>query len=279
MTSHDRNRRILSLVLALMACAVFASGCATSGGSPKDVADTSRPGKAAVGSDQAERRAAAHYNVGTGHMREGRIELAIRELRVSEEMNPKDKWTQLALADAYRRKGRSADAEQHLLKALAVDADFQQASLTLSAIYIQLERYGEAIALTEMLIDDPTFPLPWAALTNQGWAYYKLGQLVPATEALEMATEYHSGYWRPVLSLGIIEAARGNNERAIKRFERVVELGPGPLAQAEANYRLAEIFIAQGNRDRAVEYLTASAAQRPSGPWGKRSEEYLDRLR
>ncbi|MBW2243249.1 MAG: tetratricopeptide repeat protein [Deltaproteobacteria bacterium] len=277
--SHDRNRRILSWVLVLVASAAFLSGCATSGGGAKEPRYASPAGGEDLSPEQLARRASAHYNVGTGHLREGRVGLAIRELRIAEEMNPRDKWTQLALADAYRRKMRFADAEEHLLKGLAIDSDFQQASLTLSAIYIQLERYGEAIALTEMLVDDPTFPLPWAALTNQGWAYYKLGQLVPATEALEMATEYHSGYWRPVLSLGIIEAARGNSERAIKRFERVVELGPGPLAQAEANYRIAEIFIAQGNRGRAVEYLTASAAQRPSGTWGKRSEEYLDRLR
>ncbi|MCP3986989.1 MAG: tetratricopeptide repeat protein [bacterium] len=277
--SHDRNPRVPSLVIALMAISALSAGCATSGGSSSEPSRGSRAAEQAPTSAQKEQRAAAHYNVGTGHLREGRVAIAIRELRLSEEMNPRDKWTQLALADAYRRKGHYADAEKHLLKGLAVDPEFQQASLTLSAIYIQLERYGEAIALTEMLIDDPTFPLPWAALTNQGWAYYKLGQLAKATESLEMATEYHTGYWRPLLTLGIIEAARGNRERAIERFERVVELGPGPLAEAEANYRLAEIFIAQGNRDRAVEYLTASAAQRPSGPWGKRSEEYLDRLR
>lgn len=269
MTSNHRIRRVLPLAIAILG---LLAGCATSGGS-------SRGGGDSADSMKNDRRARSHYKIGSSHLQEGRVALAVRELRVAEELRPEDNWTQLALADAYRLKGRFADAERHLLKALARNPDFQQASLTLSAIYIQLERYGEAIALTEALVDDPTFPIPWAALTNQGWAYYMLGQLGPATEALEMATEYHNGYWRPVLSLGIIEAARGNGEDAIARFERVVELDPGPLAEAEANYRIAEIYIAQGNRDRAVEYLTVAAAQRPGGTWGKRSEEYLDRLR
>ncbi len=271
MTTNPRSShfRVLSLVAL-----VLLVGCATPGGSRSSRADTKLAEKMKI-----ERRAASHYNVGTGHLREGRVALAIRELRIAEELRPEDKWTQLALADSYRRKGLFADAERHLLKALAEAPNFQQAKLTLSAIYIELERYGEAIHMAESLVNDPTFPLPWAALTNQGWAYYKLGQLRRAMESLEMATEYHTGYWRPILNLGIIEAERGRHEKAIARFERVVELDPGPLAEAEANFRIAEIYIATGDRELALEYLTASAASKPSGPWGKRSEEYLDRLR
>ena len=236
MTSDHRIHRTLPLALALLG---LLGGCATSG----------PPSSSRAEADQADeqsdnRRAHSHYKMGSDHLRERRVAMAIRDLRIAEELAPEDKWTQLALADAYRRRARFADAELHLLKALRIDPGFQQASLTLSAIYIQLERYGEAIALTEKLADDPTFPIPWAALTNQGWAYYKLGQLKPAVEALELATEYESGYWRPVLTLGIIEAARGNREIAIARFERVVELAPGPLTEAEVNYRIAEIYEA-----------------------------------
>ena len=103
------------------------------------------------------------------------IKLAIRDLRASEELNPDDKWTQLTLAEAYRLKGMSAEAETHLNKALA--------------------------------------------------------------------------------------------------------LAPGPLATAEANYRIADVYVSLGNHKRAVEHLMAASSQRPSGPWGKRSEDYLRRLR
>jgi Tfp pilus assembly protein PilF len=225
-----------------------------------------------------ESRARAHQSVGATHLREGRVPLAIRELRASEELNPKDRWTQLTLAEAYRMKGLHADAERHLLKALAIDPKFQDARLTLSALYVQTNRYGEAIEQADLLIDDPTFPQPWTALTNKGFALMKLGRRAEAREALVEAVEYNERYWRALLDLCILDAEEGKRIDAIERFERVVALA-SPLGCAEANYRIAEIYISLGNREQAMEHLVAASSQRPSGPWGKRSEDYLKRLR
>ncbi len=258
------------LVLGLVLPALSA-GCASSGGQSR--AETQ------LETQQNQKRSASHYRMGSGYLREGNVAPAIRELRIAEGLNPGDKWTQLALAEAYRLKGLFELAAVHLRKALDVSPGFHQARLSLSAVSIELGHYAEAVQHTKMLVQDPTFPTPWAALTNQGWAYYKLGQLGPATEALELATQYHDGYWRAILNLGIIEAERGNRDVAMRRFERVLELQPGPLATAEANYRIAEIHVGLGNRGLALTHLTAVTSQRPNGPWGKRSEDYLDRLR
>ena len=54
---------------------------------------------------------------------------------------------------------------------------------------------------------------------------------------------------------------------------------PGPIAEAEAHYRMATIYISLGNRAKAVHHLTAATETRPSGEWGKRSADYLKRLR
>jgi type IV pilus assembly protein PilF len=224
-------------------------------------------------------RARAHQSVGATHLREGRIALAIRELRASEKLNPGDKWTQLTLAEAYRRRGLNEDAERHLRKALEIDPVFQDARLTLSGLYIQTERYAEAIAEAQILTDDPTFPHPWTALTNKGWALARLKRRGEAREALTTALEYNVRYWRAQLNLGILDSEEGKRIDAIERFERVLELAPGPLGTAEANYRIAEIYVSLGNREQALEHLVAATTQRPSGPWGKRSEDYLRRLR
>jgi len=226
-----------------------------------------------------ESRARAHQSVGTTHLREGRIALAIRELRAAEEMNPADPWIQLTLAEAYRLKGLTSEAETHLLKALAVEPGFQSAHLTLSGLYIQMERYEDSIRHAQLLIDDPTFPKPWEPLTNKGWALFKLDRHKEARAALELALEYHERYWRAQLNLGILDADEGRRLDAMERFDRVLGLGASPLARAEANFRLAEIYISLGNRDRAVQHLVAARAERPSGTWGKRSEDTLERLR
>ena len=262
-----RRWRLTAPVAALLAALALVGGCATSG----DVAQDRL-------SAADEARARAHQSVGANHLREGRVPLAIRELRASEELNPNDRWTQLTLAEAYRMKGLNADAERHLHKALEIDPKFQDARLTLSGLYIQTDRYREAIEEAQLLIDDPTFPQPWTALTNKGWALIRLERRAEAREALVAAIDYNERYWRAQLNLGILDAEEGKRNDAIERFERVIELA-GPLGSAEANFRIAEIYISLGNRKRALEHLVAASSQRPSGPWGKRSEDTLKRLR
>ena len=272
---------------ALIGFAVSAIGCATpvapgaEGALAADAANErpTRIRKPEPASQKDQVTARMHQSVGTRHLQDGKIALAIRELRAAEELNPADKWIQLTLAEAYRRRGLVEDAETHLLTSLAIDPEFQEARLTLSGLYVQAERYEEAIVQTEWLIEDPTFGQPWLALTNQGYAEAKLGRTADARKTLELATEYHDRYWRAYLNLAILDAEEGKGLDAIERLEYVASLEPGPLGTAEANYRIAEIYVSFGNRDQAITHFAAAASQRPSGIWGKRSEDYLKRLR
>ncbi len=224
-------------------------------------------------------RAKVHYDVGVERMAQGRTALALRELKRAQELDPSDAWIPLALAEGYRRKGRLEQAEQHLMRALELRPDFQSARLNLAALYVQLKRYEDAIPHASALTEDPTFPAPWRALTNLGWAQLQLGRRKEARRHLELAVEYHDGYWPALLDLGILEAEEGNRLAALQLFERVLEREPGPLAEAEVHFRMAEIFVSLGQRDRAIQHLTAVRERRPSGTWGKRSADYLKLLR
>ncbi len=258
-------RRVGLLGAILLCGALGLGGCAT-GGSEAERFD-------------GERRARAHYSVGVEHLREGRSALAIREFLAAESLQPDDPWIQLSLAEAFRLRGRDEDSEQRLRKALSMNPDLQPARLNLSALYVQTGRHELAIAETRRLLDDPTFPVPWKALANQGWAEYKLGRTGDARRSLELALEYHPEFWPAKLSLAVLDADQGRRLEAIQGLEQVLQEEPGPLAEAEANYRLAEIYISLGNRRKAVKHFTAARATEPSGEWGKRSAEYLERLR
>jgi len=142
-----------------------------------------------------------------------------------------------------------------------------------------LERYEEAADLCQGLVDEPTFPEPWAALANRGWAEFKLGRRAEGRRSLELAQEYRPNYWPAMLSLAVLESEEGRRMQAISLLQEVIELGPGPGVEAEANYRLAENYIALGKRDRAVGHLTTAVARAPDGEWARRSEAYLKLLR
>jgi tetratricopeptide (TPR) repeat protein len=132
---------------------------------------------------------------------------------------------------------------------------------------------------SQVLADDPTFPAPWRALTNLGWAQFKLGETVEARATLEDAHDLNRAYWPTLLDLGILEHQEGRRLEAIERFQQLLELRPGPSATAETNYRLAEIYISLGKRERAVGHLLVAVTKAPEGRWGKKSEEYLKLLR
>jgi Tfp pilus assembly protein PilF len=262
-SAHSVARLLVGSVMLLVVAATF--GCATT------------PDREAA--FQQDKKARTHYNAGIEYMRQGKLAMGIRELRTAMQISPRDPWIHWAIAEAYRQKDRPDDAEHHLRTALEIRPDFQQAKLNLSALYVELGRYQEAIALTDELLDDPTFPVPWKALTNRGWAEYRLGQSQNARESFLAALEYNESHWRSFLALGILDQEAGDRVGALEQFERVISLKPGSLAEAEANYRIGEIYVSLGNRERAVQHLTAATTKEPSGRWGKRSEDYLKRLR
>jgi type IV pilus assembly protein PilF len=256
--------RIAQALGALAVTLPLVAGCAT----------TSPEAKA-----EHERKARGHYEMAMTHLREGRTGIAITELQAARRLDPNDPWTELALGEAFRLKARNEDAERHLKRALDLRPDFHAARLNLAALYIGMSRYEETVELSQQLLDDPTFPGPWKALTNQGYAYYKLGRRAEARASLEKAVQYHDRYWPARLDLAILDADEGRQIEALEGLERVLAEKPGGLASAEAHYRMAVAYMSLGNRDKAVHHLSVAIETRPSGEWGKRSADYLKRLR
>jgi Tfp pilus assembly protein PilF len=225
------------------------------------------------------RRANSHFNLGLDYIRNNRMALAIRELLYAEELDPKNPRIHQALGDAFLMRGKPVEAEQHYLQTLELEPTLHEARLNLSSLYNQLDRYEESIVHTSLLADDATFSGPWRALANKGYAELQLGRIAEARNSFELGLEYSSDYWPALLYLGILEIEEGRQLEAIARFRQILELEPGLDVQAQTNYRIGEIYISQGKRQQAIGHLMAAVAQTPGGPWGVKSEEYLNLLR
>lgn len=237
---------------------------------------TSRP---KVDPNLARKQGASHFNLAADHSNNGRIELALRELLAAERLDPDNAQVQHALGIAYLRKGKRAEGEAHILRALAISPSYQDARYNLSTLYLSQGRYEECIQHSQILFDDPTFAQPWRALTNWGWAAYKQGDVDEARRHLEYARDYNHRYWPTLLNLGILEADAGNLSAAIENYNAMLELRPGPSAIAEASYRLGLIYLSMGRRSDAIGHLRTAVLKAPGDPWGKKSEAYLKRLR
>jgi type IV pilus assembly protein PilF len=228
--------------------------------------------------------ARAKRDLGVDYLSSGRTAMAIRELRASLELDSSDPDTHLWLGEAYRRKGQSEVAEGYLKEAIELSAERevtrteQEARLNLSALLSQMGRFEDALPQCEMLAKDPTVSTPWRPLTNCGYALLQLGRLEEAREHFEEALDYFPRYGPALLNLGILESQEGHRLAAIETLERALGSRLGARGRAEVNYRLGELYVALGRRDKAVEHFRAAAEKAPNLEWGAQSQAYLDLL-
>jgi len=265
MISRKQRKSVRRLLCGGMIALFAAPGCATNSRDP-EIANRLD-------------RAKSHFGIGIDHLENGRYAMGLQALIAAERLDPKNPRIQVGLAEAYMHKGKGAEAEAHLLRALEIHPDYHDARLNLSAFYLLLGRYSDAADHSRILAEDPTFPGVWRAFTNLALAEFRQEDYAGAREHLELAVVFNPKYWRALLILGILESHEGRSREAISCFEQMLEQKPAPSARAEANYHLAEIYVSQGRRDKAVGHLMTAVAQTPEGEWGKKSEEYLAILR
>ncbi len=271
--SKRSSRRSPMLTAMLAAAMILTSGaCVTT--------DTgSRTVSQAVSQGRAKR------DLGIDYLSGRRTAMAIRELTTAVRLEPEDPETHLWLGEAYRRKGKTEEAESYLLEAVrlaeeqSASSTEQAARLNLSALFSQLGRYEESLVQCEILAEDPTFSSPWRPLTNCGWSLLQLGRLEEAKARFEEALDYFPRFGPALLNLGILQARQGHPLLAIQTLERAID--SGRLAESglgEAHYRLGEIYVSLGRRDKAVEQFQVAKEKAPYAEWSSQSQAYLDLL-
>lgn len=228
----------------------------------------------------------AKRDLGIDYLSTGRTAMAIRELSASLEHEPTDPVTHLWIGDAYRRKGQTEKARVAFETAVRLAEEqrdtqtMQDARLNLSALLSQMGRFAEAIPHCEALSVDPTFPSPWRPLTNCGWAMLQIGRYDDARARLATALDYFPRYGPALLNLGILESKLGHNLAAVTAFEKAIASGRlNGSGRTEANFRLGEIFVSLGNREKAITHFRAAVETGPMLEWGSQSQAYLDLLR
>jgi Tfp pilus assembly protein PilF len=265
MTSKNQSTSVRRLLCGALIALFAASGCATNGNDPE--------------LEHRLKQAKSRFEIGIDHLDNGRYALGLREFLAAESLDPQNARIQVALAEAYMHQGKAEEAEAHLLRALDIYPQFHDARLNLSALYLVNGRDAQAAIEARILVDDPTFPGTWRALTNLGLAELAQANRAEARQHLELAVEYNRSYWPALLALGILEKQEGRFLEAISYFRRALDQKPGPSARAEVNYRLGEIYVGLGKHEEAVGHLMTAVAQTPDGEWGRKSEEYLKILR
>lgn len=178
----------------------------------------------------------ASANVGTLLHGEQRFSDAIPYLETAIRITPDRPYLRAALADAYQKVGRHAEAQQ-LLQELLPSATADSVSVEIhpgaeglvSAGYAarQQGRTAAAVDLYERAAEiDPEYPEVWSRLGN---AYIELEDYDGAIEALRRQIEIDPSTENAYLDLGWALEQKGNRRAAIEAYREQLELDTSSL--------------------------------------------------
>lgn len=235
----------------------------------------------AAGREAARRDSEASRKLGIAFLTEGRPSLALREFSKADALTPDDPEIQYYLGISYWMQQRElGKAEEKLRRAVELKPDYADAWNDLGAFYVSQGRYREALDPLERAVGNVFYPRQELALSNLGWALFRLGRVEEAQERLEQAVETAPGFPLAHKFLGIVLQDRGRHEEALAELDQALRL----LPEAQTGHR-AEVqlhrgigLLRLGRRAPAREAFEQAWRLAPRGDVGRSAKTYLDIL-
>ncbi len=145
---------------------------------------------------------------------------------------------------------RTEDAAEAYRRSYELDSDDREVGLALGSTLARLGRMGAALQVLESLAQKhPDFE---PAFCHRVYIYSELGRHDQAEEMFYLAQQLEEECPDCFFYLGGSLATRGQHDRAIYCWERVLELEPGYVG---VNNRIAQAYRAKGDLQQAREYL------------------------
>ena len=168
---------------------------------------------------------------------------------------------------AYTYMGLWDKAESDYLKAIELDSNCRIALGHLAHLYIDLERYPEALELCARY-EKAAGGATVHSLDFKGTAYYHLGEYDKAIKAFEELAA--SSHW-PTMTLkayrylGMIYQAKGDKEKAEEYYKKAIDLATKIIAKGEkqistqvaiAYYHRGLVYAELGEHERSIQDLS-----------------------
>lgn len=221
----------------------------------------------------------AHHDLGLKFLEKNEPARALAEFQEALKIEPDSPWINSDMGHAQLRLRRYEDAAKSWQRTVANRPDHHPARYNLAVLYLEfLNRPGDAIRETQILITDPTYIRPWEALDVQGVALQKLGRTDEARAAFHDALTRRA-HWPAALHLGVLEQGVKNYPQAIEAYQFALKAQdpvPPPRYIAELHYRLGTVFLELKDVNSAKKHFSLAAAVSEENPWSERASRYLD---
>lgn len=219
--------------------------------------------------------AEGRFNLGVGHLREGRIDLAVEQFQLAVKQDPKNAFFLKGLALAYAQQNKFKEAIEALRKALEVNPTYSDLRNDLGAVLIRSGKREEGKREFLTVFNDPMNPTPELSSRNLGLAYLEEKNCNEAQTWFRTSVEKNKTYVDAHLGLAEALTCLGQLDNAIIQLEAAVT---NTSENPDAVVALGEALFKAGRFGEARTRLEAAIQKDPRGPAGRRAAEALKNL-
>ncbi|MCJ7616356.1 MAG: tetratricopeptide repeat protein [Desulfobacterales bacterium] len=217
----------------------------------------------------------ASRNLGEAYMQQGDFSSALRELLKAEKIYPKDPLLQNDLGLAYMAKGRLDIAVKHFKKAVELKPDYAPARNNLGTAYIAKREWDIAISCFKEIIDDVLYATPHYPLTNLGWAYYNKQEYQLAEKYYSDALNLDPNFVIALRGLGQTYIAMERAADAVAMLEKAVKNYP---SSAESYFYLARAYSLSREYKKAIKAYNKVVELAPDGAIAREAEKEVEKI-
>jgi Tfp pilus assembly protein PilF len=222
-----------------------------------------------------KQQAEVHYKMSVVHMQANNPTLALKELLAAVSYDPENSKIHAALSQAYKQKKAYVQAERHYLKALELSDNDPRYQNNLAALYLDMERWDDAIVYFGKAADSLLFVDAHKAAAGKGYAYFKKqdygAALAAYDEAIELSPRFAEGHFFK----SRVYQQQMNMDMVEIELRRAIELKPKFL---QAHYELGMLLLDAGQLPEAVAELELTVNFAETSDWGVKAKRALKTL-
>lgn len=235
------------LLIFLCSLSVLLQACATTG------ATGQRPAS-------KEDAARANLNLGAAYLRQGRPDLALKNLQRALDENPRLADAHSAIALAYDQLGDPDSAEEHYRRATQLAPNNAAAQNSYAVFLCRHDRWPEAEGYFKRAANNPNYDTPEAALTNAGICARSANDLDKAEQYLRAALDRNAKFPDALASMMELAYQRKNYLQARAFMQRSFDVRPPDARQLWLCFRIEQDL---NSPDRAQKCATRLESEFP----------------
>jgi type IV pilus biogenesis/stability protein PilW len=226
-----------------------------------------------------KQQAEAMRNVGEAYMAEGNFSAALREFLRAEKLYPEDPFLHNDLGLAYMAKKKVTLAIKHFKKALAINPEYAPALNNLGTAYLAQKQWDDAISCFTELTKNLIYATPHYPLSNLGRAYYAKKEYGLAENYYKEALELRPEFMQALLGLSQTYVKTGRISEAVETLEKTSARYPGIQ---QIHFDLAHAYVLSRNYEKALkayEKVIQLASESPLAREAKKETKRIKAMR